>query len=80
MYWIIETLTKEASYVELAETARQRGVHVLQISGDFHLSDIAPLQNQPGTVNGSIPIVELIAEHLSKCTIFNKAENSDFPA
>lgn len=71
MHWIIENLTREASYLALAEAARIEGIPLLEINGDFQLAQLEPLKTKVVTVNGSITMVELMREHLPACLIFS---------
>lgn len=64
MKWIIENLTKEPSYLELSEAAKELGFDVQDIRGDFNKSDIAHYYNEQVLFSGCIEMSKLIGAQL----------------
>ena len=64
VYWIIENLVKEPSFLELSEEAKKQGFPVQDIKGDFAHADISHYKDQCVIFNGSIEMCKLVKNNL----------------
>lgn len=64
MKFIIENLTKEPSFLELSQAAKDLKYEVQDIRGDYRKSDIAHYQNEQVIFNGCIEMCSLVGDQL----------------
>lgn len=74
--WIIENLTKEQSYVELAEAVQNQNIDLVKINGDYYPETLdAYIDNPNVIVAASINMTKLLREKLPLAKIFSSFEN-----
>jgi hypothetical protein len=79
MIWIVENLTNESSYLELADAIKEAGHTLKEIKGDFKYVDISEFNNdiQPVIFLGSIQMSNLVARELVNAypVVYNSISN-----
>lgn len=63
--WLIENITKEESFRDLAEAVEKQGYPLQNLNGSFAYSMISQYVNQPVIFNGSIEMCKLARDFLS---------------
>lgn len=73
MKWIIENLTKEKSYLDLADAAERAGVDVVKINRDYNHSLIEGVQNEVVVISASIEMGKILYGRLKRqnCAILS---------